>query len=258
MSRAYRIFSRPYRHRSGGIRCLYRLAALLRTRGFEATVNEKPGNKDYVAIYPETVRALNPFGAPHFVRYMLQRPGVVGGPRTYPRGVKKVWYNGIYRGSGDDPVLTIQTIELDLFNMQGVGIRDTTSTWLGRAMRGGYMNGGPIGETIITHRWPPTRKGVADLLKRSKVFYTYEPFTAMTQEATLCGCPTIIMTDMAKYPISRKEINALGWDAPGLGWGMKEIDKARKTLPGALPAYLEQEKQTQVQLREFIEITQNM
>lgn len=258
MSRAYRIWAPPYRHRSGGVRCLYRLAALLRTSGLEATVNENPANKDYVAIYPETVRELNPFGAPHFVRYMLHRPGVVGGPRAYPKEVLKVWYNGIYRGSGDEPILMIQTIELDLFNLQGVGLRDTTSTWIGRAQRRGYMEGKPVGETIIAHNWPPTRKGVADLLKRSKVFYTYEPFTAMTTEAALCGCPSVIMTNMAKYPISRKELDNMGWRSPGMGWGPDEIEKARETLPGVLPAYLANEEHTKVQLKAFIEITQNM
>ena len=258
MSRAYRIWAPPYRHRSGGVRCLYRLAALLRTSGLEATVNEKPGNVDYIAVYPETVRELNPFGAPHFVRYMLHRPGVVGGPRSYPKNVLKVWYNGIYKGSDDGPVLTIQTIELDLFNLQGVGIRDTTSTWIGRAERRGYMQGKPVGETIIKHNWPPTRKGVADLLKRSKVLFTYEPFTALMTEAGLCGCPTIIMTDMAKYPISRKEIAEMGWNPPGAGWGLGELEKAKETISQVLPNYLATEEATKEQLKAFIEITQNM
>lgn len=258
MSRSYRIWAPPYRHRSGGVRCLYRLAALLRTKGLEATVNEKPGNVDYIAVYPETVRELNPFRAPHFVRYMLHRPGVVGGPRAYSKDVKKVWYNGIYRGSDDGPILCIQTIELDLFNLQGVGVRDTTSTWIGRAQRRGYMKGKPVGETILTHNFPSTRRGVADLLKRSKVFYTYEPFTAMTMEAALCGCPSVIMTDMARYPISWQELQNIGWNPPGMGWGMEGIEKARSTLSDVLPAYLRQEEQTKEQLNTFIKITQNM
>jgi hypothetical protein len=234
------------------------LADLLREKGFEARVNGMPAIHDYVAVYPETVKELNPFQAPRCVRYLLHRPGVVGGPKAYPEGTLKFWYNKIYRGTGNEPCLTIQTIELDLFNLQGIRNRDTTSTWIGRAERRGYMKGKPVGETIINHLWPPTRNKVADLLKRSRVFYTYEPFTALTTEAALCGCPSIIMTDMSSYPISRQELDNVGWQQPGLGWGVNEVEKARETLPLALPAYLANEEQTKVQLAAFIEITQNM
>jgi hypothetical protein len=256
--RAYRIWAPPYRNRSAGVRTLYRLAALLRERGLEATVNDKPANEDYIAVYPEVVKELNPFGAKHVVRYLLHRPGVVGGPRVYPAKTMKFWYHGIYRGAGSEPCLTVQTTELDLFNLQGVGVRDTTSTWIGRAERRGYLKRPVIGETMIKHDWPPDRKGVADLLKRSKVFYTYEPFTALMTEAGLCGCPTIIMTEMSKYPISRKELDELGWHPRGAAWGANEIEKARETLPSVLPEYLANEEQSKIQLAAFIEITQNM
>jgi O-antigen biosynthesis protein len=257
--RAYRIWAPPYRNRSAGVRCLYRLAALLRERGLEATVNDLPKNLDYVAVYPETVKELNPFGAPHMVRYLLQRPGVVGGPRVYPKKTLKFWYDHIFRGSNqDDPLLTIQTVELDLFNLQGVGTRDTTSTWIGRAERRGYMKGKPVGDTFIKKDWPPTRADVAALLKRSRALYTYEPFTLLTTEAALCGCPSLILTNMARYPISRKELDDLGWVHPGVAWGPEGIEKARETLPSALPGYLYTEERTKAQLTAFVEITQNM
>jgi O-antigen biosynthesis protein len=256
--RAYRIWAPPYRNRSAGVRTLYRLAELLREKGFEATVNGMPTIQDYIAVYPETVKELNPFHAPRCVRYLLHRPGVVGGPKAYPKGTLKFWYNGILRGAGSEPCLTIQIIELDLFNLEGVGGRDTTSIWIGRAERRGYIKRPVVGETMIKHDWPPDRKGVADLLKRSTIFYTYEPFTMLTWEAALCGCPSIIMTDMSRYPISRQELDNLGYQQPGVGWGPNEIERARETLPAALPAYLANEEQTKIQLAAFIEITQNM
>jgi hypothetical protein len=239
---------------------LYRLATLLRESGFEALVNDKPENDDYIAVYPETTKDINPFGARRWVRYCLHRPGVVGGPRSFPRGTVKFWYDPIFRGANlQDHLLTIPTIELDLFNLDGVGIRDTTSTWIGRAERKGYMPPGkPLGERIITHDWPPTRKEVADLLKRSNVFYCYEPFSSLNVEANLCGCPAIIMTDMSKYPIPRKEFDAAGWSPPGIGWGPNEIDRATQTLPSVLPGYLAAEENMKLQLTDFIEITQNI
>lgn len=258
MSRAYRIWAPPYRHRSGGVRALHRLAALLKEKGFEATIKEKPKNKDYVAVYPETVGEINPWGARHMVRYLLHRPGVVGGPKSYPDYVQRFCYHEMYRVSGDEPLLTIQTIELDLFNLQGAGPRNTTSAWIGRAEKRGYLSGPPVGETLIQHNWPSSRRGVADLLKRSKVFYTYEPFTALMTEAGLCGCPTIIMTDMAKYPISRKEIAERAWNPLGAGWGMGELEKAKESLPQVLPHYLAMEERMKEQLKGFIEITQSM
>jgi hypothetical protein len=190
----------------------------------------------------------------------LHRPGVVGGPRSFPKGTVKFWYDYIFRGANlQDRLLTIPTLELDLFNLDGVGIRDTTSTWIGRADRKGYMPPGkPIGETIITREWPPTRKEVADLLKRSRVFYSYEPFSAFNVEAPLCGCPVIIMTDMSKYPIPRKEFDDVGWRPPGVGWGPEEIDRATKTIPAVLPGLLQAEEDMKGQLQAFIEITQNM
>lgn len=47
--------------------------------------------------------------------------------------------------------------------------------------------------TEITETWPPTRQGVADLLKRCQVFISYDNFTALTDEAYLCGCQVRII-----------------------------------------------------------------
>jgi len=259
MSRSYRIWAPRYRNWSNGIRCLHRLAFLLRERGFEATINEEPKNPDYIAVYPETVPEVNLWNAPKFVRYILHRPGVVAGPTSHPKDTIKIWFDKILAEPGNqDLALEIHSIELEYFNADGAGPRDTTCGWIGRAARKGYINGRPSGKTIITHKNPSTRKGVADLFRRSRIFYTYEPLTAMITEAGLCGCPTLIMTDWRKYPIPLKELKRRGWNPPGVGIGADGLKQALKTLPMVLPDYLMHIGRTEKQLDAFIEMTQNL
>jgi len=254
VSRPYKIWSPPYQHNSGGLRVLRRLADLLRESGAEVEVSMKPGNNngDTVAIYPEITWG-NPFGVKHVVRYICCRPGLIGGPVDFPKTDLLVWYDSVLNSNPAAMCLTIPTIELDLFNTVGVGKRDTTCYWIGKGRD--FMDCAPTGEIKITPEWPPTRKDLAVLLKRSKVLYSYDSLTALNTEAPLCGCPVVIMKEGC---FKRGDVDKTEFGTAGRCWDPKDIDWAIETLPFALSNYMKVENALKVSLERFIEVTQKM
>jgi hypothetical protein len=255
MSRSYRIWSPKYTHRSGGIRAIHRLAGILRERGYEATINDPPMGFNYVAVYPEMITEENPFGAKNIVYYLCNLPGLLGGIKEYPAGSLKVWYGAFLSPPGGAMLLTIPTIELDLFNTKGAGRRIYNTSWVGKAKMLGIFKGIPVGNRHITYRWPEKRQDVANLLKTSRILYCYDGLTALTMEAALCGCPAIIME---QGPWKKEIVEKNEFGTAGIGWGMQELRKAKQTLPQALPNYLNVEANLPRQVEAFIEATQNM
>lgn len=212
-------------------------------------------DKDYIAIYPEMITSPNPFGAKHIVYYICNKPGLLGGIKEYPPDSIKVWYGAFLDPPPADIKLTIPTIELDLFNLSGMGRRFISSSWVGKAGLLGLFKGVPEGNKHITYRWPKRRIDLANLLKMSKVLYSYDVCTALTMEAALCGCPSMIMLD---EPFTKSEIEKNEFGTAGICWRKEDLNQAIKTLPMALPNYLKVENNMKNQLSKFIEVTQAM
>jgi hypothetical protein len=117
------------------------------------------------------------------------------------------------------------------------------------------MKGNPLGDNHITYRWPKTRGEVAALLKRSKILYCYDGLTILPMEAALCGCPTVILEE---GPFKKEDVKKSEFGTAGIGWGMEELEEAKKTIPQALPNYLKVEAALPGQVETFVEVTQNL
>ena len=208
----YIIVTPRYNHGSAGIRALSRLYSELTDRGYDAMIATCPSlfrkrigarlrrpieiyitsralgiqKKDDIVVYPEFVIG-NPFGVRKVVRYILNVPGKLGGDRKYASKELTFAYNSDLVQYSEGRVLHIPVIE-SFFTVDSSfdNNRPINSFWVGK----GQNTNHPVTKncTEITRKWPADRKTLAELLKQTKIFYTYDDFTSLAVEAKMCGC----------------------------------------------------------------------
>lgn len=246
----YVIWSPDYRRVSGGIRVLYLLGKLLRDRGLQAEMKmthlpfvDNPWGvpecleipDDAIHVYPEIVEG-NPSGSDRVVWWLLNRAN--------KDGLKFVWHPNI----GAEPVLNVPYLEPDVFH-PGDGPRSGVLVWIGKGQQG-YV---PDGSKLITHSWPSTRKEMADVMRSAEYLISFDSYSAIVHEATLCGCPVVLIENE-------------GWNLGHLTQGpMKvfgvvdcasKLDQARAEVSKSFQAYLDYFPTMAQQLDRFIEETQ--
>ncbi len=202
----YLIISPPYYPSSAGVRMMHALCHYLNESGYDAYIatdkvnpewNEKqPSQKifshlvyDGIVVYPEIVTG-NPLDASVVVRYILNHPGLLGGDKEYDLSEILFTCNGETLRKyvpSDDHILCIPLIE-NFFRDEGL------------PRKGGCFY---VGKGFNIPRIPETegmkeitgidRREVANILKTSEVFYTYDNFTLLIEEAKKCGCPVVIV-----------------------------------------------------------------
>ena len=198
----------PYRNSSAGCRVLHRLCHLLREIGELAFVATNAVNRAWntpyssvvtantVVVYPEVIHG-NPTDAERVVRYVLNHPGLLGGTKVYSDS-EMVWYYDEWlrdstRNATTEDVtgrrLFINAIEPEYFWNNPLTYRDKTCFYVGKA-RGITLE--LPGYTEITSKWPATRMDLGNLLRRTKVLYSYDDCTALLEEAVLCGAKAYI------------------------------------------------------------------
>lgn len=53
----------------------------------------------------------------------------------------------------------------------------------------------------ITRQWPATRPELAELLKQTRILYTYDNYTALTTEASRGGCKVLYLPPGNATPV---------------------------------------------------------
>lgn len=229
-SRGYHIVAPEYRHNSAGIRALYILADELRARGYRATTGFTARDPDDIVLYPE-VCPENVFKSERAVWWLLN-DAVVPQPAW-------AWTEGI----SNDPLLTVNVIELDLFKPR-TGPRSGVVWW---AHKGGYSERHvPPGAVRITHDWPPTREELADLIAGAEVLISFDGFTSMNAEAAMLGTPVVC------YGSTRKGVE---FRIPGVAATYK---RAAAEVDGAYDAYCAWLPVFQQRIDSFVDKTQEM
>lgn len=212
----YVVMTLPYVDSSNGVRVLHRLVHELRKRGYEAYSTDTPNplwnekeidikdiTEDFIVVYPEVIIG-NPIGKHKIVRWALNKPGYLGG-EEFKDGLQFSWYKKYL----DKPLLTINTIEPELFTK---GTNDKFDCF--------YVNKGklkprvPQLETLREIINLPSRKAYSDLLKQTRIVYTYDDDTQLIYEAMLCGCRVIVVPekielDKSVYDKRYEEYNKL-------------------------------------------------
>jgi O-antigen biosynthesis protein len=205
-----------YRGNSAGIRACHRLvhelneheqtayyvlAAPVHVRAIlNPEWNEIPlptkGVEGAIVIYPEAVSG-NPLGAERVVRWVLNTPGFIGGDEFYSDSELVFSWDKDYYAA---PLLRVDIIE-EFFNADDAE-KDTLCAYMGKGERRGVAElGFTKGMTHITQEWPATRRELADLLRRTKTFYSYDDHTMLTHEASLCGCLSVLLPECTVLPL---------------------------------------------------------
>ena len=273
----YVIYAPPYARNSGGKTALWKLAKALKEKGQEAYIyiHRTETNKDLpavsyydleiidtlpddaVVVYAEVVYG-NPLKAKKVVRWLLNHPGLLGGDTEYDEKEMMFTHSLAF---GDYDMLFIPPFELDIFNTEGVGERKGSCVYYGKgkkwnaelieeAEESGFFNE----SVMITKEWPATREGLAEIFKTSEMLYCFDEISGISTEAGLCGCPTIIFS---RAFTDKRYLRSHFIVAEGIGIGNDEIEYAKETVHLVKEKYLDDIKDCDNQLDNFIEKTQN-
>ena len=200
------VIASPCPSASVGVRVLHKLRDELVARGYEAGMfywqdRKAPGglSRDAitpsvqdsdVAVYPETVWG-NPLGFRNVARWVLNTPGKRGGAAEVSADEMVFSFDQVFLSGY--PYLKFDTVDHSLFYEDRSVEKDTICTFV---YKGGKCRDIPeeVGAKRITMQWPPTRRECADLLRRTKVLYTFDGMTSLIDEAVLCGAKVKIVT----------------------------------------------------------------
>ena len=202
----FTLFAPNFVHYSTGIRALYLLGEYLIDLGHEVdAVNyqdmpfkDKPpvgcrmrfiDSKDIqksVVIVPEVLDIKTNLP---ILRWCLNVPGKLGGPKVYGSNEFVVYYNDeiaeVAKSASIDGVaheLTIGVIE-PLTNQNKKRVLDL---WYEGKGQSDSSHG--LDALRLTRQWPPTRMELFSLLDKCEEFYSYDDYSGMNLEAYLCGC----------------------------------------------------------------------
>lgn len=277
----YYIFALDYIQQSAGIRALHYLCHALNESGQEAYVTcgvTSPHlrtpvlNADImtqhhatgrlpVMVYPEIVSG-DPLAAGGVVaRWLLNKPGHIGGDTSFPEDDLIFTYDLHYLAAGmTGEMLHIPTYDLSIFNNDDNpydDIREFVCFYAHKYLaHGGVLTEHVKDAVSLCKDQQLTHAEIAAILRRSKLLYVYEP-SAMVVEALLCGCPvSIIETDYSRANMggysSSVDVGLIVGDSPELlaraKMGVKNYRAIHEN--GAL-------KDAWQQLDRFIMLTQN-
>lgn len=181
----------------------------------------------YIAIYPETISG-NPINAKHVVRWFLHSPGFHNKNYFYNHDeLYFKFHSGIkvpedLIKSTSKHELYIIHYPLHLYNNKN---NSTTRNGSAYAIRKG------VGKKIIHDLTNSinidgkSHEEIAKIFKSVNVFYSYDPYTAFSTFAVLCGCDSVVIPDdniSIDEWIPDKALRA------GIAYGINSIEDARK------------------------------
>ena len=187
----------PPRHNSAGIMCLHELMRCLKELGHEVNHIEytKSGRMEVrgVLIVPEVF----PDIGIHHVRWCLNKPGLLGGPKSYPKGVICFHYSPELEDATRAASHTGESEEfmLGVINVPMMLLPKTHSLWY-RGKYDGELGDHAPHQLQLTRTWPPTKQEYWNLLAHTKELYSYDDFSAVNLEAHLMGCEVFVNDGM--------------------------------------------------------------
>lgn len=204
---------------------MYGLYGWLLAKGQIAFMNAKI-DTEFIAIYPEIYEG-NWAGAQHIVRYILNRPGVMGqsdgkgnvtpGPLRFFKTDTIIQFTKLYDtfNTPGNHCLFLPILNVHLFKDRGKK-RTKTCYYVGK---GENLEKHPKDAVGIFQHFAIDQGALADLLNECQVMYSYENPTAMNEIARLCGCRVVFIPN-DKTPFFTKEEMAKNYEPglEGLSW----------------------------------------
>lgn len=205
---SFTILTPGYVDSSAGVRCLWYLAELMVEAGIDmkilvytqnfGTIPEKfrpyliTGTTQGIIIAPETFQEIP---VPH-VRWALNKPGLLGGPTSYPAGTKVFHFSPEIYESASCATPGKQSELFMLANIQLPSLPRRKKT-----LRAFYR--GKCAEQVdmerheneleMTRAWPPTKQQYWEFLNNLSTLYSYDDFSAVNLEAYLMGVSVMVL-----------------------------------------------------------------
>ena len=237
--RPYLVLAPSFTQKSGGIIVQHKLVHLLNKLGANAYLchhkidgklyfetNDKYStpiasksimDEDPIVVYAEIVIG-NPLNAKNVVRWLLNRPGDVGGDGNFSNSDLIYEINTIHftENTPENPnMLTVHERYLDIFKDYG-GKRNGSCFLVHKGNRDNIDLSLHSLDDEITD-FSPNQK-LADYFNTKEYFYSYDSATIMSHLAALCGVKSIIIPDG-----SRTKEELLEWIPYGVAIGFQNI-----------------------------------
>ena len=274
------IVAPPFTANSAGVGCLYRLCHELRSLGFQAVMavvpeggKTAPGldaplidlaqarelcDRGFTAIYPETVSG-NPLAASSVIRWVLNRPGLLGGDAVYSEDEHVFYYSEVFRPYIQNRIagkLYMPTIDEAIFyadenvpSRRSVG-RSLECFYVGKSTwQDGVIDGDRMFE--ITREFP-AKAELGKLFRAASVLYCFDNSTILVYEALLCGCPVVMIPDGTQ---SRQDFEKLELGIDGIAWGIEEHRGEPVDVPGLRARYARVKREYGQQLRQLVRVS---
>lgn len=189
------IYAPDYRENSAGIVVLHKLCHLLNLAGHHATVSTQARAPQYlyddvaytheaVAILPDVAKSSDCLNE-KAVRWVLLFPGALGqGDTSYEEELIFTYIPTYYPSA---PEFFISSLDTELFTNKNQQRTIPLAKYIGKFVDDNQYPDIPL----ITRTWPESRQGLADFLNTVETLVCYDPFTALSTEAALCGCKVI-------------------------------------------------------------------
>lgn len=184
----YSIYLPPYDYTSGGIKVMWALYGALLLKG-QIVVPNALFQGDYVAIYPEIVNG-NPLKGTTVVRYLLNEPGVMSGngepsPTEFDKSDILFSFSKLFTPDfPEERIMFLPVIDTHTF-YDKKGLRTNNAVFVGK---GTDTRQHPRDCWLIDRSVASNQKELADQLNECQTLYTYDPVSAMSEIARLCGC----------------------------------------------------------------------
>lgn len=216
MKKDYVIWTPSY-DKSNGIKVLHLLYKKLEEQGFNVWLySPKPHLPEYkyikkipkelknngIIIYPEIVWG-NPLGFQNVVRYVLNYPGVLGGAKQYHHS--EIIFTHSQEFFPQAFKFRIPWIDETIFyEDDSPKIQDCYFVYKGGKFREAEEVKGLL---EINMKYPQSQKELAELLRKTKILYSYDNCSSVLDEALLCGAVVKIITKdgIEDYNINYKE-----------------------------------------------------
>lgn len=248
----YAIWAPAYRHKSGGIRALHVLCDELRKRDQDATIMpmdsawapspfdapeyDHADTTPALHVYPEIIT--NQPGEGPCVRWLLNKATV--------DGVVFGWLPSMGYS-----VLHVPIIDTHAFYPR-TGRRSGVGVWVGKGSFDASRV--PDGATRIGIGWPDDPHALGDLLGGFEYVISFDPFSSLVAEATMCGTPVRVH---ATDQWSRAELEANPFEPPvGVAFTDDELVLARASAQNAFGIYTSRISSMLATVDSFVEATQ--
>jgi hypothetical protein len=156
-----------------------------------------------IIIYPEIITG-NPLGGKNIVRYMLNREGFIKkGVKINPSKRDFILTHSLnYHEKPDFHLFNyVADLSLNCVDTKIFYERDFDITYLGKGPKYGQCFIVP-GSKEITREWPTSKQELANMLRHTRYFYTWDIQSATTADAILCGAFPIFMNHA---PVTKNE-----------------------------------------------------